>query len=372
MRIAYLLAEDLSKHPGLKHKIDSQIQYWQAAGHDVFRIQYFDSSIVHPDGTRQSWSTDYSSMSNVSKWQRLRRLSLQYEFVVDALKKIKPDLTYSRYLFPAKNVFKIKGFAGRFVIEINSDDRAEYLQKRWGTGLYNLIFRRWGLALADGLVFVTDELANKIAFSPYTEERLVIGNGVEISSFEFVEKTGNSSPQLVFIGSPGQSWHGIDKIGYLAEQFPDFGFHIVGPDRSSCIKLWTKIPDNVVVHGYLANYEAQKIIKNMDVGISTLALHRKDMQEACPLKVRQYLAHGLPVISASDDPDIQSKQNFYLQLPNTEKNVSSRLVEIHDFIKRVTGDSDIRLSARQYAEKHLSVSKKEAERLQFFEKVMTS
>jgi len=372
MRIAYLLAEDLSKHPGLKHKIDTQICYWQAAGHEVFRIQHFDCTVISPDGEKHAHADNYVSGAKTSKWQRLRLLSIQYEFVVNSLKDIKPDLTYSRYLFPAKKVTQIKEYSGRLVMEINSDDRAEYLQKRLLTGLYNAIFRRQVLNKVDGLVFVTNELANKSAFSSYTKQRLVIGNGVEVCSFEFVEKAGNLKPQLVFIGSPGQSWHGLDKVGYLAEQCPDYGFHVVGPNNGECMQLWGQIPNNITVHGYMASIDAQKIIKNMDVGIATLALYRKDMSEACPLKVRQYLAQGLSVIAASDDPDIQFPQSFYLQLPNNGKNVESNLVVIRDFVERVTGHTDIRLSARQFAEKYLSAAEKEAERLQFFEKVISS
>lgn len=372
MRIAYLLAEDLSIHPGLKHKIDTQIRYWQAAGHEVFRIQHFDCTVISPDGTKHAYADNSVSRAKASKWQQLRRLSIQYEFVVNALKGIKPELTYSRYLFPAKNVVKIKEYAGRFVMEMNSDDRAEYLQKRWLTGLYNAIFRRWVLTEADGLVFVTNELANKPVFSSYTPQRLVIGNGVEVGSFEFSEKLGNAKPQLVFIGSPGQSWHGLDKIGMLAKEFPEFGFHIIGPERTACVRLWKHAPANVVFHGYLANAEAQEVIKNMDVGISTLALHTKDMHEACPLKVRQYLAQGLPVIAASKDPDIQDPQDFYLQLTNDEENVLSNLDEIRTFVTRVSGDSNIRHSARRYAEQFLSAQKKEAERLVFFERVLSS
>jgi hypothetical protein len=374
VKIAYLLGEDLSKHPGLKHKVETQIRYWQAAGHDVYRIHHFNGTIVHPDGTElelESSNTLFSK-ATTSKWQRLRLLSTQYEFVVKALTKIKPDLTYSRYLFPTKNAVHISKYAGRLVIEINSDDRAEYLQKRWTTGLFNRLFRHRVLQKADGLIFVTNELANKVAFASFKAERYVIGNGVEIGSFQFLESTKNNSPQLVFIGSPGQSWQGLDKIGILAEQFPEFNFHIIGPDRFACSKLWAQVPANVVFHGYLANDEAQRVIENMDVGISTLSLHRKDMQEACPLKVRQYLAQGLPIIAASADPDIQTKQDFYLQLPNNEQNVLSNLNEIRAFVKHVTGDSNIRRAARRYAEVHLSASKKEAERLKFFEKVLSS
>lgn len=372
MKIAYLIGEDLSKHPGLKHKIDTQIHYWQAKGHKVYRIQHYNGTLIYPDGAELKVQCKLFNNETSSKWQRLRRLSIQYECAIKALKEVKPDLTYTRYLFPAKHVDQISEYARRLVIEINSDDRAEYLQKRWTTGLLNALLRHRLLGKANGLIFVTDELAHKLAYSAYTHQRHIIGNGVEVDAFQFSESTDNPVPQLVFIGSPGQSWHGLDKIGVLAEEFKEFNFHIIGPDKLTCAELWTQVPVNVVFHGYLSNTDAQEVIKNMDVGISTLALYRKDMQEACPLKVRQYLAQGLPVIAASKDPDIQCQQDFYLQLSNDEENILSSLDEIRDFVMRVSGDSNIRHSARRYAEQFLSAQKKEAERLVFFERVLSS
>lgn len=372
MRIAYLIGEDLSKHAGLKHKIDTQIQYWQSVGHEVYRIQHYNGIVIYPDGTESRVELNVFNNYALSKWQRLRRLSVQYRFAIKALKEIKPEVTYTRYLFPTMNVAQMHSHAGRLIIEINSDDHAEYLQKRWVTGFFNRLFRSRLLNKADGLVFVTNELANKSSFSSFSPNRCVIGNGVEIDAFQFSDRTGNSRPQLVFIGSPGQSWHGLDKIGALIHALPEFNFHIIGPDRLACVKLWKQEPANVVFHGYLANDEAQNIIKNMDVGISTLALHRKDMSEACPLKVRQYLAQGLPIIAASSDPDIESHQDFYLQIPNNQLNVSVSLDEIRAFVTRVTGDAKVRSEARRYARDFLSVSKKEAERLKFFEQVLSS
>lgn len=370
MRIAYLLGEDLSKHPGLKHKIDSQINYWQTAGHEVFRVQHYNGSIVDAGGVVNKQSISITEVGE-SKWRRLRRLATQYDYIMDALVNIKPDLTYTRYLYPADGVDRIKDHSGKLIIEINSDDRAEYIQKNWVTGFFNAFFRNRILEKADGLVFVTNELANSESFSAFTSIREVIGNGIEVASFEFLERTCNRFPHLVFIGSPGQLWHGLDKISFLAEKLSDFSFHIIGPDKTSCMQLWGSIPANVIVHGYLSDKDAQRIIKSMDLGIASLALHRNGMQEACPLKVRQYLAQGLPIIVANRDPDIVSEQNFYLQIPNNQKNVESSFLEICDFVERVMGNANIRNEARLYAEKYLSADRKEAERLQFFDKVLS-
>jgi hypothetical protein len=108
----------------------------------------------------------------------------------------------------------------------------------------------------------------------------------------------------------------------------------------------------------------------MDVGISTLALHRKNMNEACPMKVRQYLAQGLPVLAASYDTDIQSDQCFYLQLPNCEENIRPHARDIIDFIQSVFGRYAIREKAREFAIANLAVEMKEVKRLNFLRSVL--
>ncbi|MCT7655670.1 hypothetical protein MBH78_15430 [Oceanimonas sp. NS1] len=160
-------------------------------------------------------------------------------------------------------------------MEINSDDSSEYLQKNFITGGYNFLFRRLSLKCADAFVFVTEELSGSRSFAGMSRNRTVIGNGIDVSDFMFKECTGNEKPQLLFVGSPGQSWHGLDKILTLASQFKECVINIVGPDEKECKRIWGETPENIVFHGYLSNEDVKDLACTMDVGIGTLALHRK-------------------------------------------------------------------------------------------------
>jgi hypothetical protein len=371
MKIAYLLAEDLSVHPGLKHKIDAQIRRWQEAGHEVYRVLHYSGAVEEPDGQVRILEQALSApFRRKGKARQMMRLSRQYAFAASALERVRPDITYSRYLFPAWGVWRITTHCGRLVFEINSDDAAEYRARNSVTGVFNKIFRSTVLRVASGLVFVTRELANSPAFSAFTRTRMVIANGVECVHFPFVENPGNASPQLGFIGSPGQPWHGLDKLIRLAEILPGCTMHVIGPGEQECRSLWGRLPANVVVHGYLNAAEARQVISVMDVGISTLALHRNGMNEACPLKVRQYLAQGLPVLAASEDTDILSDQDFYLRLPNCEDNIRPHAQRIMDFVHGVFGNIPLREAAREFAMSRMSADGKEAERLRFFKSVL--
>lgn len=370
MRILYLVSEDLNSHPGLHEKINNQLAEWSRHGHECFLANCLTQKLYDPRGKVLAQAADLPKHSvTLGRFAKLLSLRAQYRYVQQLLAAIRPDLTYARYLFPAPGLRNILKKAGTLILEINSDDKTEYFLKHRSTGWYNLAFRYQLLSAANGFVFVTNELARSKSFPQGGRGRVVIGNGMHVNKLPFVPETGNRVPQICFIGSPRQAWHGVDKLLALVEGCPDFVFHVIGPSEAECLELWYgRRPENVCFHGHVSGVTADSLLAGMDVGISTLALHRIQMHEACPLKTRKYLALGLPFISAYDDPDVDSDCKFVLRLPNTELNVLKFQSEIRQFVLRAYGDSSLRRSVRDYAVHRIDVVAKEMGRLNFFEK----
>ena len=144
---------------------------------------------------------------------------------------------------------------------------------------------------------------------------------------------------------------------------PEADFHIVGYERED---MPTGLPANVAVHGVLAREEYEPLLAVSDAAIGTLALNRKQMNEACPLKVREYLAYGLPVVIAYKDTDLVGLDDwFLLRLPNTESNVREGVGAIKGFVERVRG----RRVPRELVADRIGVRAKEQRRLEFFERL---
>jgi len=61
-----------------------------------------------------------------------------------------------------------------------------------------------------------------------------------------------------------------------------------------------------------------RLLRSAHLVVGTLALQRKHMREACPLKVREAVARGLPVITACIDPDLPDDLPGILRLPADE------------------------------------------------------
>jgi hypothetical protein len=268
-----------------------------------------------------------------------------------AIVYLRRDLFYPQTLWlPAK---------AALAVEINEDDLSEYALGRRVRALYNARTRGITLRHAQGLVFVTHELSVHPAFRRYRGMRAVVSNGIDLDSYPTFPAPTGEHPRLVFIGTAGQPWQGIDKLVAMASMKREWRFEIIGMRNVTGAPL-----PNIAWHGPLERSAALEILARADVGVGTLALHRKSMNEACSLKVREYLAVGLPVMYANSDPDVDGLGSLALRIANTESNVIDELRRIEDFVERSRG---VRVPRSSVA--HIDVARKERQRLALFEKI---
>ena len=97
-----------------------------------------------------------------------------------------------------------------------------------------------------------------------------------------------------------------------------------------------------------------------DVALGSLALHRNKMEETSSLKVREYLAYGLPVILAGRDSDFRTEVPFILRLPNCEGSLTPYVELVRSF-----GASWIGRRVPRPDVAHIGVGAKESGRLAF-------
>jgi glycosyltransferase involved in cell wall biosynthesis len=268
-------------------------------------------------------------------------------------------LRYSIYVFPAHELMDI----APVVEEINTNDLTQHEELGWVYSLYNRFTRGIFLSRIHGLVAVSRELAVSSSFAAYRKPTLVIANGIDLSGLVQLPAPFNKIPRLVFIGSPGNSWHGVDKLIELARLVPDIHLDIVGYSE---LPEYEPLPINITLHGYLTMQNYLTVLASADAAISSLALHRVQLEEASPLKSREYLAYGLPVVIAYVDTDLENLEcDFLLKIPNKEDNIRTHACAIRDFAHKMCGR---RVDRSLIA--NLDSARKEAERISFFMKVM--
>lgn len=346
MKIAYVAIGDASRATGVLKKITGQIKCWMNEGLDV---QLF---LISRSRKKNPLLNDIPV--TIIDYQNTFRRMLYINF--QDVYSWNPDLVYLRQCIYYPSIYKLLTKIPS-IIEINSDDNSEYkITLSKPKYLFHRIMREKVLKKAKGFVFVTNELSD--GYLRYEEPFTVIGNGIDLSQYRIKEPAENKYPKVVFIGSPGQSWHGVDKIKVMAQEFREWEFHVIGYEQ-----IGPEL-NNLHCHGYLTKNDYESIVLKSDIAIGTLALHRKKMKEACPLKVREYLAYGLPTIIGYRDTDFMNKSSFLLEISNSENNVKEAMAKIRKFADEWM---EKRISYHEIS--HLDLTVKEKKRVSFFNSV---
>ena len=395
MKIAYLIHWNEGPEIGVCKKIISQALAWQALGQDT-------ALFLFSRGTAAAWTEAETGGLPVFRETYRGRLSRTSRFkaLTARVRAWEPDVVYHRFdLYYPSLPRLLRDYPS--VLEINTNDVAELALEGSGLRLrriYHLLTRRLVLGAAGGFVFVSGELAEANGFRRYAKNYAVIGNGIPWEQFSGGREGGvavsgggatsgggedardsaaatasaaaaarmgeGSAVRLVFLGSPGQAWQGLDEIARLAEAKPDWRFDVIGPERGELEAAGLLSPPNMTFHGQLTRERYQPLLDRADLAIGTLALYRKGMEEASPLKVREYLANGLPVIAAYRETDFPEPEPFFLQLPCEPESAVRHLSAVERFARDWRGRRVERGHVR-----HLDVAVKEAERVGYMRQI---
>ncbi len=360
MKIAYVTINiDLKIiNGGVGNKIKSQVSIWESMGHSVALFALTPGHVELPFA-RQFTFRLWSKFPPLKFLTREISRSLKLLELISAVRAYQPDIIYFRfglYTFPLQLLFKV----APSIMEVNSNDLDEYRSRGSFFYLLNRATRDILFSNCDGWVATSHELANFAENRRHAKPVCVVSNGIDLDRYETLPPPAHETPSLTLVGTPGANWHGVDKLPTLAEKYPEWTIHVVGYRRED---FTPPIPPNLHLHGYLERDDVKKILADTDVVFGTLALHRKKMEEASPLKVREALGHGIPVILAYQDTDfMEIDSDLFLFLPNSDDNIAENGERIREFSFRVMG----RRVPRSLIAGRIDQRVKERQRLAFF------
>lgn len=139
------------------------------------------------------------------------------------------------------------------------------------------------------------------------------GNPIENIKHRLIQEKDKGNKILVFVGNDFP-WHGLDRIANLVNRLKDSFLLLVGPIKDYREILLLENQGSALRTGHLHPDLLPIIYEMSDFGLGTFGLEKKQMTQACPLKVREYLWYGLPTIINYHDPlldDEWSKQFIY-------------------------------------------------------------
>lgn len=158
---------------------------------------------------------------------------------------------------------------------------------------------------AHGLISVTKEIGEKeqkrsLVSRPL--KKILYPNGILYSeiAMHVEDKRKGGTPEILFIASSFAPWHGLDLLlCSVKNSKSDFVLHLVGnvPDEFSDDLMDKRI----VQHGLVSPSKIKELTTAAWVGLSSFAHYRLNMKQASTLKVREYLAYGLPVYATYEE-----------------------------------------------------------------------
>jgi glycosyltransferase involved in cell wall biosynthesis len=176
-------------------------------------------------------------------------------------------------------------------------------------------------------------------------------NGIEMQARHYLDYRSGDVPEIIFVASYFSPWHGLDKmIHALKMDDSSCVLHVVGKvsdeDMAAC-----KLDSRIVLHGHLDEERMNRLISKAWCGLSSFALERNEMKQACTLKVREYLEAGLPVYAGHEDSGLPTNFIFF-------KNAEPELSNILAFTTAMRSYSreEVSLSARPYILKSVLLS----------------
>jgi glycosyltransferase involved in cell wall biosynthesis len=360
--ILFLMKYPLHRQDNLKRKFDGQMEAARALGWNAYCIGWDAQGMyLLNNGERQLLRKN--ALAGVRGYDHTKIFSDLMKAASEALYRVPVDVLYLRYMptFPSalKTVRQLKTNGGKLVVEYPTFPVAQEN--------YRFFFRRKVFRYTDGVMekihpmvdlytLIGEDGGGTLRGRP----AMNIVNGVDARLPMHAPRTADPAVRLLALASMS-GWHGYDRIlRSLAAYQGDIDVRIefAGGDGDGSLAKWRlltdelHLQDRVTFHGPLYGETLEELITACDLGVGSLGMFRYGLQQGMTLKVREFMARGLPFISAVFDPALPDGRGFFLQVINDETPIE--MAEIVSFARQVKADAALPNAMREYAEQHLS------------------
>ncbi|NLI20723.1 MAG: glycosyltransferase family 4 protein [Clostridiales bacterium] len=361
--ILFLMKYPLHRRENLQRKFDGQMAAARALGWDACCIGW--------DGRGMSLLCD-------GKRTFLRRNRLAglrgYDHTAifpdlmaaarEAMKRIPVDVLYLRYMPTFGNAVGVlralKARGGKLVLEYPTYPKEEENNRFF---LRRQVFRHTDRVLArihpmvDLYALIGAPCDGTLGGRP----AMNIVNGVDVDAFPpHRPNAGDPAVRLLALASMS-GWHGYDRIlRSLADYRGDADVRVdfVGGDGDGSLAAWKALAqelglsNRVTFHGPLYGEALDRLIETCDVGVGSLGMYRYGLARGMTLKLREYMARGLPFLTAADDPALPDDPAFALRVPNDDTPID--MAAVVAFANRAKDDPEASPRMRAYARSAMS------------------
>lgn len=197
--------------------------------------------------------------------------------------------------------------------------------------------------------------------SLYGRPAMNIENGVDVEALPLHQPApGREGVHLLALASMMKS-HGYDRVlrGMAAYQGDvKVHLHMAGSDGDGSLEAWKRLvaelglEERVTFYDPLYGQPLNDLVNQCDVGLGALAMFRFGLEHGMPLKLREYMARGLPFVYAAQDAAIPQEPRFCLAVPHDESPLY--MERIVAFALQARQDAKAPEEMRAYAMAHMS------------------
>lgn len=197
--------------------------------------------------------------------------------------------------------------------------------------------------------------------------RLENGIDIEEISVRKLHKQEDDEIHLIAVAVL-HDWHGYDRLlEGMGQYYKNNGekkiyFHLVGdgPAKSQYEELIEKygLQKFVKIYGYLSPQESAKIYDECDIAIESLAWHRIHVKIGSTLKVREYLAKGMPIFASSPMDVVPKEWEYAAYAPIDDSPID--IASVIAFYKKIYGEKtqeEVIKEIRQFAMEHCDINR---------------
>jgi len=305
--------------------------FYPLPSHDYFELHEMESSLL------QRFFT-------IKYIRSIFRANSIYRPAYSLIDKFKPDIVLFRYTYAVPSTFNPKKVAKNilFLTEHQTKELEEikFFSRNKVLWWWERNKRKKLFGLVDGIIGVTSEITEyQSTWAPKALPRFVLTNSCRVDSYPKRIIPPLQQPiKMIFPNTTSDSFRGLERVlqGISQSQYKkNIELHIIGTLSKNTLKKieHLRINDQVVFHGFLKQRSLNLLYNEMHIGIANLGLHRIGLTQGSTLKVREYMARGIPFILSHNAEDLGIDYPFRLSIPADDSPLA--ILDVLHFLKNI-------------------------------------
>ena len=363
-KILFVMRYPLADDYNLKSKFMGQMRACVNLGYDVSYIGYDAENYYLCSMNRNSKKiVGKTHFHSIRKYRNTIAFFDFYSALFSVLNYESFDYIYMRdKLVTSKAIAALKvhkNNGGRLIVEIPS-----YGVSEASLGLIRDVAKRLlskRKRQLEQMVDLYTLIGNDCPSEYYGKPAMEIVNGVTLDMIPEKKPVDLCSEIHMVAVASMRDWHGFDRVirgmgCYSGES--RLVLHLVGPDCDGSAHRWIELAEqigvskNVIYHGPLYEENLSKVYDDCHLAVGSMAFHRIGTSIGSSLKVREYIARGIPFIYSYADSSLSGTEWFALRFPFDDSAVD--FDQVVSWIQDLYSRDNVNKEIRNFAANHLS------------------